>query len=129
MRRWFVRASLGRRGENAAARHLVRKGYRILARNLELGNYELDIIAQKGDTIAFVEVKTRVIAEDIRPEDSVGRVKRRHIRKAARRYIQQHDDGSERYYRYDIISVTMPGKRPTEIVHFEDAFGAAEDNF
>jgi len=123
MRRWFLRASLGRRGENAAARHLVRKGYRILARNLEVGKYELDIVAQKGDTIAFVEVKTRVTVDEIRPEDSVGRVKRKHIRKAARRYMQQRGD-DETYYRYDIISVTMPGKRPTAIDHIENAFGA-----
>ena len=126
MRAWFARAPLGQRGENAAARHLVRKGYRILARNLELGKHELDIVAQKGDTVAFVEVKTRVTVDEIRPEDSVGRVKRRHIRKAARRYIQQHDRGGETYYRYDIISVTMPGKRPTEITHIENAFGADE---
>ena len=125
MRPWLPRASLGRRGENAAARHLVRKGYRILARNLEQGKYELDIVAQKGDTIAFVEVKTRVTVEEIRPEDSVGRVKRQHIRKAARRYIQQYDDG-QTYFRYDIVSVTMPGKRPTAIDHIENAFGADE---
>lgn len=125
MRRWFARAPLGRRGENAAARYLVRKGYRILARNLELGKYELDIVAQKGDTIAFVEVKTRVTADEIRPEDSVGRVKRQHIRKAARRYMQQRGDASV-YYRYDIVSVTMPGKRPAAIDHIESAFGADE---
>jgi len=43
---------------------------------------------------------------------------------AARRYMQQRGDDGETYYRYDIISVTMPGKRPTAIDHIENAFGA-----
>ena len=42
-----------------AARFLRAQGYRILGRNVKLGKYEIDIIAQEGDTVAFVEVKTR----------------------------------------------------------------------
>ncbi len=48
----------GLRGEDIAARHLTAKGYRILSRNYRGGRCELDIIAEKGDTIVFCEVKT-----------------------------------------------------------------------
>ena len=48
-----------RSGPAAAARPLRRQGYTILERNVRLGDYEIDIIAREGDTIAFVEVKTR----------------------------------------------------------------------
>lgn len=125
MRRWLAPGSRGHRGENAAARHLVAKGYTILARNLALGRHELDIVARQGDTVVFVEVKTRATVDAIRPEDSVGTTKRAHIRAAARRYRQHHDDGAT-YYRFDIVSVTMPGKRPTAIDHIEDAFREQE---
>ena len=80
---------LGRRGEDAAARYLKKQGYRILERNRFLGKYEIDIIAREGDTIAFVEVRTRKVLDDFPPEDSVGPRKQQHIRSAAQRYIDQ----------------------------------------
>jgi putative endonuclease len=48
----------GRRGEELAAEHLRRLGYRILARNARTGEGEIDLVARDGDTIAFIEVKT-----------------------------------------------------------------------
>ena len=51
--------ALGRHGEDAAAAHLTRLGYRVLARNLRTRHGEIDLIALGGDTIVFVEVKTR----------------------------------------------------------------------
>ena len=68
-----------------------------------LGRYEIDIIARKGDTVAFVEVKTRH-NDAIGPEESVGPTKRKHIRAAAHRYMAQLDD-PELYYRFDVAAV------------------------
>ena len=50
---------LGRRGEEAAVRLLLAKGYTILARNWRVRSGELDIVARDGRTLVFVEVKTR----------------------------------------------------------------------
>lgn len=116
-----ARLPLGRRGENAAARHLRRTGYKILARNERLAGYEIDVIARKRDTIAFVEVKTRRADEPVPPEENVGYTKRRHIRAAAHRYIAAHPD-PEMYYRFDIVSVLVPETGKVEVTHFEDAF-------
>jgi putative endonuclease len=53
------RRALGRAGEEAAARHLAELGYRILARNVRAGGVEIDLVATRGDLVAFVEVKAR----------------------------------------------------------------------
>jgi putative endonuclease len=51
--------SLARRGERAAARFLRRRGLRILSRNVRCGQGEIDLVALDGETLVFVEVKSR----------------------------------------------------------------------
>jgi putative endonuclease len=103
----FLKAKpLGARGEAMAARFLRAQGYRILDRNVQLGRYEIDIIAQEGDTVTFVEVKTREAVEAVRAEENVNREKQRRIIRAARQYISERDD-PEMYYRFDIVAVVL----------------------
>jgi hypothetical protein len=64
------RKDLGAQGEQLAAGHLVRQGYRLLARNHRTPLGELDVIAQDGPEVVFVEVKTRLDDESL-PEESV----------------------------------------------------------
>ena len=109
------------RGEDLAARYLRRNGYTILERNAQFGRYEIDIIAQERDTIAFVEVKTRRDDEVAAPEDSVGSMKRRHIRAAAHRYIDRRND-PRLYYRFDIVAVLLPERGKPVVTLFRDAF-------
>lgn len=105
--------SLGAQGERIAARHLRWQGYRILARNVRLGAYEIDIVAREGDTIVFVEVKTRQSGDAVGPEENVGPVKQNHIRRAARHYRARWGD-PDAYYRFDVVAVTLePRKKPT----------------
>lgn len=113
--------SLGQRGEDAAARHLKRAGYTILERNRFLGRYEIDIIAREGDTIAFVEVRTRASRDEVMPEDSIGPKKQHRIRQAARRYIAAQEDESF-YYRFDVVSVILPEGGKPEIRLIRNAF-------
>ena len=123
MRFWRRRRSrtLGERGEDLAAKHLKRSGYTILARNVWLGRHEIDIIAREGDTIAFVEVRTRTADDPVPPEDSIGRTKRQHVRAAAHRYIARYGaEGS--YYRFDVVGVTLPEGGKPQIVLHRDAF-------
>jgi putative endonuclease len=115
------RHALGRRGERLAARYLRRRGYRILARNMVLAGCEIDLIVRKGDTVAFVEVRTLASSAAMYPEDTVTPTKEAHIRRAAHYYEAAHDDGKT-YYRYDIIAIVAPpGQRP-EITHLPAAF-------
>ena len=113
---------LGQRGEDAAVRYLKRAGYKILERNRFLGRYEIDIIAREGDTIAFVEVRTRASLDAIPPEDTIGPKKQHRIRQAAQRYIDAANDEST-YYRFDVVSVIMPEKEKPVIKLIRDAFG------
>ena len=110
---------LGKSGESAAVEYLVRKGYRILHTNWQLGRLELDIVAQAEDEIVFVEVKTRSAGSVSNPEDAVTNQKIRNLISAADLYIRFFDvDLSPRF---DIISVL--GNPPNfDIDHIEDAF-------
>lgn len=116
------RALLGARGERAAARFLQRRGYRIVTRNYICPPGEIDIVAEDGDTLVFVEVKSR--ASDVRadPEVNITAFKRRQIVGAARYYVQVHR-AHERPCRFDVVSVISSNWwRRAEIEHFPDAF-------
>ena len=119
---WRRPRTFGQRGEDLAAHFLRRQGYRILGRNVSFGRYEIDIIAQSGDTVAFVEVKTRRSGETVDPEENVGYEKQLHIRRAAHQYIDERDDPGL-YYRFDIVAVLIPVGGTPDIRHIPDAFG------
>ena len=81
------RKRIGRRGERVAARHIRRSGLRILARNIHCGGGEIDIVAVDGDTLVFVEVKTRTAASWCEGLQRIGAAKRRRLRRACRAYL------------------------------------------
>ena len=112
---------LGERGERAAVAHLRRAGYCIVQRNARIGKYEIDIIVRDGDTVAFVEVKTRRSTDIAEPIENVTATKRRHIRHAAHRYVAERNHGGE-YYRFDVVAVVIPESGKPEITHYPDAF-------
>jgi putative endonuclease len=119
---WFRAPPLGERGEDAAARFLKRKGYRILARHLDSPLGELDIIAVDGRTIVFVEVKTRSSDAAGHPADAVDDRKQQRMTRAALAYLKSQ--GLLKYSaRFDVVAVAWPAgaRRPT-IEHYSDAF-------
>ena len=119
---WLKRLlSVWRRGENAAVCHLWFRGYRILARNAKFGKYELDIVARRGDTVAFVEVKARRTGALVSPEENVDWKKRKHIRAAARA-CKSSLGLQDCYFRYDIASVEVPQWGKARVTYYEDAF-------
>lgn len=118
---WRKTLSLGQEAEELAVRFLRRSGYKILARNLRLGRYEIDIVARDGDTIAFVEVRSRRAPDPVPPEDTVGYTKRRHLTGAANSYMARFP-APETYYRFDIVAIVFPEKGKPEITHLVDAF-------
>ena len=111
---------LGERGERVALDYLTDyEGYRIVAINFRvpLGRglhgqkltAEIDVIAYDGDTLAFVEVKTRTSADLAAPERAVDLKKQRQIARAARRY-RQLMKVIEEPYRYDVVTVLPSAK-------------------
>lgn len=110
---------LGKAGEDMAAAELIKKGYKILARNWKYLKEELDIIARIGNDIVFVEVKTRtgLIEED--PGLLVSKKKQKHIVEAADAWLKENEINEEA--RFDLI-VIQAGNKETSLQHIEHAF-------
>jgi putative endonuclease len=110
------KAGLGRAGENVVARMLEQKGATILARNYRSKYGEIDIIAQKGDTIAFVEVKRRV-KHYFALSSVITEQKQQKIAKTARFFIINHPTITCSY-RFDVALI----EEDAEVVYIENAF-------
>lgn len=112
---------LGEFGEEEACKFLKKNGYQILDRNFRTRGGEIDIIARRGKTMIFVEVKARSSVEFAHPWEAVGFRKRQHLKTAARRYIREKAlTGWE--YRFDIISITIDDSLKPEIEWIQNAF-------
>ncbi len=118
------RHDLGAFGERVAAAHLEAKGYRIRQRNFRTREGEIDIIAEHGATLAFVEVRTRRGYAAGSPAESITAAKSAHILAAAQGYVQAHE-GCPPDQRIDVIAVSLaPDGRVLALEHIE---GAVED--
>lgn len=112
---------IGALGERAATDFLRREGYRILQCNYLCKAGEIDIIAEDGGVIAFVEVKTRSPRALMPPADAVDDEKQNRIRKAAKFYLSPFRDVEA--VRYDIISVWLDDQdRVTNLELVRNAF-------
>jgi len=114
-------AALGRRGEDLAHRYLRNAGFTVVARNYRPneGEAEIDIIARDGDTVVFIEVKTRSSAEFGAPDRAIGIDKEKHIVRAARSYVTRAGI-TWNQVRFDTISIVLTN--PPSLVHQQDAF-------
>ena len=123
---WRSGGTLGAKGERAAARHLRRGGYRILARNLRSRLGEIDILAEHraSRSIIIVEVKTTV-SDDPSPEEHVNAAKQRKLTTLGGHLVRRYGL-ADRVVRFDVIGVVWPAgaKRPTRLTHHEGAFEA-----
>ena len=118
-----ARATLGRLGEDAAARHLVATGYTLIARNWRCANGELDLVARQGDQVVFVEVRTRR-GSLAHPEESVGPVQARRLRGLAYTYLECAGLSAESAWRIDVIAVEVDhAGRVTRLEQIEYAVG------
>ena len=109
-------SSLGKLGEDYAAAYLDQLGYRLVAANFTLPvgrnlrgavvNAEIDLVAYDGETLCFIEVKTRASDWFAPPEVNVDLRKRRQITRAARVYRQMLGIEDEPH-RYDVVTVVL----------------------
>jgi putative endonuclease len=112
----------GRSAEAIAAWVLRLKGYRILARRYRTPAGEIDIIAQRGKTVAFVEVKLRTEAAEAL--EAVDPRTRSRVARAAALWVSQHPAAAALDLRFDVI-VTLPGRLPRHLTGVFDSDGAA----
>ena len=96
---------LGRTGENVAASHLLRQGYHIVARNWRCRSGEIDIIAERGKELIFVEVSTRTLTGNYgTAAESVHPRKQRQVRETAQVYLH-HRKAYDKLVRFDVIAI------------------------
>lgn len=114
------RKDIGKNGESEARLFLEKKGYRILHTNWHFHHYELDIVAQLGEELVIVEVKTRSKNYLLEPEESVDTKKIRRIVAAADAYVRYFN--IDLPVRFDIVTLLKDGKGYYIREHIEDAF-------
>ena len=117
---------LGEEGEKIAVRYLKSKGYIVYQTNWRFGKLEIDIIAEDGQELVFIEVKTRSSEIYGRPEEAVDDAKETAILNAADIYVR--DFNLEIEVRFDIISVLM-NKNKSKICHIIDAFSGIDQAY
>lgn len=114
------KAALGRAGEEAATTLLRAHGMRVLARNWRSGPLELDLVCREGDTLVFVEVKTRGPGSLGSARDAVGPRKRQSLIRAARAWLAAHDQW-HLPCRFDLVCIE-PGPAGPHMEHIRHAF-------
>ena len=114
--------SVGSRGEQIAANWLRKQGYRILKRNLPVGDDEADLVALDPDrrTIVIVEVKTRC-NDQKPPEASITRTKQFRLNRLASA-LQKRKEYRDRPIRFDAIAIVLSGSGEPALRHIPGAF-------
>lgn len=107
----------GKLAEGQAARFLKKSGYKILCRNYRSRFGEIDLVAEKGEILVFVEVKKRAENSFGSALDAVTSEKQKKIIKTARHYLSR-TPSDEKFIRFDVITVDSHGK----CTHIPDAF-------
>jgi putative endonuclease len=120
-REHFINKQKGSAGELKAYRYLRQHGYKIVARNYRKRFGEVDLIGWDGDTLAFIEVKSRTSHERGRPEEAVHRGKQRQICRVAREY-RSRNRLHEVNYRFDIVTIEGIGAQE-QVELLKGAFG------
>lgn len=106
---------MGAAAEQAAVRLLEREGYRVLQRNVRMRCGEIDIVAEEGPTLCFVEVRSRKSAAHGDPLETINAPKQRRIVRAARAYLSGHCC-EDREIRFDAVGIVYkPRQRITLI--------------
>ncbi len=108
----------GKEGENLALEYLIKSGFEIAATNWSANKAEIDIIYMDGDTLVFVEVKTR--ENDLSPEKAVTYRKQKLIASAASQYMESIQ--YEWKIRFDIIAIVHNTNDDFSLMHYKDAY-------
>lgn len=108
-------------GEKQAAQYLRNKRYKILNMNFRCRQGEIDIVAKDGNTIVFVEVKTRRSSNFGKGMEAVDFHKQQKIRKVALYYLNKYTP-TFRDIRFDVVDILLNQEHVPEIIHIKNAF-------
>ena len=117
------RLELGKFGEELAFRKIKRLGYKKIVRNFRCPLGEVDIIARDGDTLVFMEIKTRKGRSIDYAKEAVNAKKKRQISKVALAYMKSRDCSDVRA-RFDVVAISL-GRGKPEIEVIKNAFELA----
>jgi putative endonuclease len=117
------RQQLGESGENLAVRELTARGYAILARRYRTRHGEIDIVAEHGATIVFVEVRARATADFGRAAETVTDRKKRKVTAMAVEYLARHRV-TNRPCRFDVVAIDDALSSRPELTVYPNAFDA-----
>jgi putative endonuclease len=112
--------TVGRTGEELARLHLERHGYRILACNYRVRFGEIDLIAEDGGALVFIEVKTRTGSTHGHPLEAVTAAKQRQLARVALDYLSR--EPREQPLRFDVVAVLLGKVGPPRIEVVKNAF-------
>jgi putative endonuclease len=112
---------LGNLGESIAVRHLSEIGYKVLERNFRSNQGEIDIIAEDGEVLSFVEVKNYSFRSYGTPLGAVRKSKRENIIHAARTYLYKKNI-KDKSCRFDVLSIYWESRGERKIELIKDAF-------
>ena len=115
-----LKKSIGKAGEEKAARYLIEKGYSIVARNWQTRFGEIDIIAVSNDVLVFAEVKTLPNGNADMLSHVLDNRKQKKIIETSKRFLANNRQYSKHYIRYDVIVADMPSL--PAVYHIENAF-------
>ncbi len=121
------RHRIGAWGEEIASQYLETKGYQIRARNWRTQEGEMDLVAQDGETVVFVEVKTRTSKDFGWPEESITAAKRRRLQRVAMAYLLDQDL-MDILWRIDVVAIDRNRSGGVErLEHYIDAVDGERD--
>ena len=125
LRRRILRDDHGRIGEDLAHRYLRQRGCTVVARRYRppAGGGEIDLVAWQGETLVFVEVKTRATGAFGAPDRAVDAEKQEYLAHAGRDYARRAGVGWK-HVRFDIVGIILT--RPPQIEWLRDAFRPGE---
>jgi putative endonuclease len=119
----IARQILGKMGEDLAVRELTSRGYAILERRYRTRHGEIDIVAEDGGTIVFVEVRARATADCGRAAETVTAAKQRKVTERAVEYLARHRI-TDRPCRFDVVAIDDAESQKPAITIYANAFGA-----
>ena len=103
---------------------LVRLGYTIVERRYRTERGDIDIVAEEGETLVFIEVRARASGDCGTAAESVTDVKKRQVARMAREYLAVHHvDG--RVCRFDVVAIDRALSGDPEVTVYRDAFDAS----
>lgn len=102
----YIKQEIGKLGEDLATKYLEQQGYKVIERNFECRQGEIDIIAIDKNELVFIEVKTRTNLKYGKPIEAVNQNKQKHLTKAVRYYLYSRHLENE-FVRIDVIEIYL----------------------